>query len=432
MAILNQKFACYRLLLIGLFFFQWQSQKAFAGESSEAAFALYTQHKYAAAADSFERLIHSSPNSRLCYYAALSNRACGRSGRALQLFKYIASSYPNSTEARYAKQALDAAPKQQPVAAKNDNSELPDSVKNTLSPEMQKLLSTPMGKKAVEQAMKQQASQVETIRLAERKGLMDQTKVSAAVQQAGVSDNRAHGDKDQPFTAADIARDGSAGIDQTRYPNCWFESSMAALADLPRGQRLLSAMIKRKDESDYVVRFPNDGVEYNVTARHLLTSEVKDKALWASILEAAQIQKFPENKGAEGASGEQSRLEVGLGCITGCKAEIVYPRSSSVQELSAFIGGAIKSQNPVVCGTYNAAHFEGPIIVFPLHAYTIVGFDPARNMVTLRNPHGINSRRFELPSDPNHDEFEQLDGGLCKMSLSRFEKCFYSVARSFI
>jgi hypothetical protein len=352
--------------------------------------------------------------------------------RAQQLFKYIISSYPSSTEARYAKQALESMPKQNASAQASESSELPDAVKNTLSPEMQKLLSTPMGKKAVEQVMKQQASQVETIRLAEKKGLLDQTKVSAAVQQAGISDNRSHGDKEHPFTAADIARDGAAGIDQTRYPNCWFESSMAALADLPRGQRLLAAMIKRKGDSDYVVRFPNDGIEYNVTAQHLLTSEVKDKALWASILEAAQIQKFPDNKGAEGASGEQSRLEVGLGCITGCKAEIVYPRSTSIQELSAFIGGAIKSQNPVVCGTYNASHFDGAIIVFPLHAYTIVGFDPTRNMVTLRNPHGINSRRFELPSDPNHDEFEQLDGGLCKMSLPRFQKCFYSVARSFI
>lgn len=207
---------------------------------------------------------------------------------------------------------------------------------------------------------------------------------------------------------------------------------MAALAELPRGQRLIASMIRKKESNDYIVRFPNDGVEYAVTAKDLLVSGIKDKALWASIIECAEIKKFPDNKGAEGAGGDQSRLEVGLQCITGCKAEIVYPRNASVQELSSFIGGAIKSQNPVVAGTFNASHFDGPIIVFPLHAYTVVGFDPTRNMVTLRNPHGLGSQQFELPEDPKHEEFEQLDGGLCKMSLTRFQKCFHSVARSFI
>ena len=396
--------------------------------AADDAFSLYKQQKYAAAASSFEALIRVSPNSRTCYYAALSNKASGKSMRAQQLFQYIVTNYPNSAEAPYAKQALS---QYKTASSSSGGSELPASVRNAMPPEMQRLLNSAMGQRAVEQVMRDKAREIETIKMAESKGLMDQNRVNAAVQQAGAGDARAHGDKDRPFTPADIARDGSGGIDQSRFPNCWFEASMAALADLPRGQRLLSSMIQRRN-NDYVVRFPRDGVEYVITAEDLLNSGIKDKALWASIIECAEVKKFPNNKGAQGESGEQSRLEVGLQCITGCKAEMIHPRNSSVQELSSFISGALKSQNPVVAGTYPAAYFDGPIIVFPLHAYTIVGFDPARNMVTLRNPHGMNSESFELDSDPKHEEFEQLDGGLCKMNLARFQKCFYSMARSFI
>ena len=39
---------------------------------------------------------------------------------------------------------------------------------------------------------------------------------------------------DHPFTAADIARDGAGAIDQSDYPNCWFEASMSSLASLPQ------------------------------------------------------------------------------------------------------------------------------------------------------------------------------------------------------
>lgn len=400
-----------------------------APAEAQDAYALYAQKKYAAAAASFETLIRTSPSSRACYYAALSNKACGKSMRAQQLYQYIVSSYPNSAEAPYARQALEQIKKSAPASA--GSAQLPDSVRNAMPPEMQRLLNSAMGQKAIEQVMREKSDQIATIKQAEQKGLMDQSKVNAAVQQAGVADARAHGDKDRPFTPADIARDGAAGIDQSRYPNCWFEASMAALADLPRGQKLLSSMIRKRD-NDYIVRFPRDGVEYTVTAENLLNSGIKDKALWASIIECAEVQKFPNNKGSSGESGDQSRLEVGLQCITGCKAEIVHPRNASVAELSSFISGALKSQNPVVAGTYPAPYFDGPIIVFPLHAYTIVAFDPSKNMVTLRNPHGLNSENFELESDPKHEEFEQLDGGLCKMSLSRMQKCFHSVARSFI
>lgn len=147
----------------------------------------------------------------------------------------------------------------------------------------------------------------------------------------------------------------------------------------------------------------------------------------------AQVMKFPDNRGAEGATGDQSRLAVGLGCITGCKAQILHPGSADPQEISSFIGGAISSKNPIVCGTWDERHLSGmtPLVV-PRHAYTIIGFDPASNMITIRNPHGRNSDEFDLADDPGHRQFEMKEDGVFKMHLALFQKYFYQVCRSFI
>jgi hypothetical protein len=269
--------------------------------------------------------------------------------------------------------------------------------------------------------------QVKSIRQAEKTVAAVQAKQPkvAVVPQPKV------GTVENPFTAEDIAKDGARGIDQSRYPNCWFEASMAALSELPRGQKLLASLIRYKKNS-YVVRFPGDGVEYGVNDDELEDASIHDKARWASIIEYAQLQKFPDNAGANGADNEESRLAIGLGCITGCKAELLYPRTSSEEELSSFIGGAVKSQNPCVCATWDVGHMIGPQLVVPTHAYTIVGLDPAKQMIVLRNPHGIHSQFYELDKDPAHNSFEQMDDGIIKISIPLFKNYFHQVCRSFI
>jgi hypothetical protein len=391
------------------------------------AISLYTQHNYSAAASAFEPIIQKNPSPGLCYYAALSNRACAKEARARQLFQYVVQNYPKSVEASYCKQALLLGPKAAALPADNTQ-ELPETIKKVLSPEIQALLNTSAGKQAVSEIMQQRAGDAEAIKRAEKHGLLTDDTV-----RIGQQSTTPHGDGQHPFTQADIARDGASGIDQSRYPNCWFEASMSALAQLPRGQNLLASLIRSQDKDSYIVRFPNDGVEYVISQKDLAENGIKDNALWASIIECAELKKFPNNQGAQGAENDQSRLEVGLGCITGCKAEIVYPAHSSVEELSSFIGAAVKSQNPIVAGTLPLAYMAGlPIIVFPTHAYTIIDFDPSKNMITLRNPHGRRARRFDLPGDQQHLNFEQLENGVFKMSIAEFQKYFHSVARSFI
>lgn len=395
------------------------------------AYGLYTQQKYAASADAFESIIKKSPpNAKLYYFAVLANRAANRNSRAKQLAGYVIGHFGGSTESNYCKTMFpDVA-----GGAQAKEPDLPESVRAALPPAMQAMLQTPEGRAAVREAMAKDPKNFETVRQAEKQGLINQRTIKAA--KLAMTPKPVFGEKTgttRPFTAADIARDGAAGIDQSRFPNCWFEASMSALAELPRGQALMANMIRYGEKGSYVVRFPGDGNEYVVTQDFLDETGIHDKALWASIIECAQVQKFPGNAGAEGAQADQSRLEVGLQCITGCKAEVISPSTCSQQELSRFIGGAVSSKNPIVAGTYWAGVIGSlPELVVPQHAYTIIGFDAAKSMVMIRNPHGANSQRFASTTDPGHLEFEQLNDGVFKMSIPLFQKYFHSIARSFI
>ena len=73
-----------------------------------------------------------------------------------------------------------------------------------------------------------------------------------------------------------------------------------------------------------------------------------------------------------------------------------------------------------------------PPLVLPSHAYTITGFDAASGLITIRNPHGLNSERFTLSNDEHHQKFEQLNDGVFKLHVTLFPHYFAQVARAFI
>lgn len=370
-----------------------------------AAWDLYNQKKFAASADAFEALIKSStPNARLYYYAALANRACNRNARGKQLCQYIASTFVGSTEASYAQKLYPEAPPPAPPTTSDAAAAVPDALKGKSVAELMK---TEEGRKAVEEALAKK----------EAAAAASKAKVSAVVAQSKGGRPGA-----AVFSAEEIEKLGAGGIDQMYYPNCWFESSMSALAMLPRGRRLLSEMIRHGAKpGTFVVRFPGDGKEYPIDEEKLEKSGIHNKALWASLIECAQTMKFPDDDGGY--------LSDGLACLSGRPAETLRPSSASEQELTRFIQGAVTAQNPIICGTGDRI-YGLPRLVFPSHAYTIVGFEPATGLIKIRNPHGINSERFVLSSDPTHRKFEQLNDGVFKMHVSLFQQYFDEIARS--
>lgn len=382
-----------------------------AGPVSEtalrSAWALYTQQKYRESSDAFEQLIaNSTPSARLYYYAALANRACNRSARAKQLCQYIATTFASSPEAAYAQRLY---PGSAPQVASSGGSgegvggeadEVPASLKGLTA---EQLLQSEEGRNYIKQKAERQLASA---------------KVSPMV-----SKSKGGRQGERVFTAADIAREGANGIDQMYYPNCWFESTMSTLASLPRGQKLMADMVRYgPKEGTYVVRFPGDGNEYNISEKLLEEKGIHNKALWATLIECGQVLKFPHDNG--------NLLSEGLACLTGQKAQSLDPEDASEQELSSFIDGAVKSQNPIICATHNYIPSGQPYIVETNHAYTIIGFEPSSGMIKIRNPHGANSRRFSLKNDARHEKFEMMDDGVFKIHMSLFKKYFDEVARA--
>lgn len=373
-----------------------------------SAWALYGQNKYRESADAFEALIaSSSPNARLYYYAAISLRAANRNARAKQICQYVATNFPSTQEAAFAKKLYPDVVAPATASAEGGSDPVPDSLKGMTTEQM---LQTDEGKKYVAQQLMKKEGGAATTALASASPMVAKSKGGKVGERV--------------FSVAEIAKDGAGGIDQMYYPNCWFESSMSSLASLPRGQRMMADMVRYgPKEGTYVVRFPGDGKEYLIDEEKLEKSGIHDKSLWATLIECAQIMKFRARGGY---------LSEGLAALTGAKAQTIDPESASEQEISLFIDGAVKSQNPVICGTSHSIPRGMPEIVCTGHAYTIIGFEPSNGMIKIRNPHGANSQRFSMPNDPTHQKFEQLDDGVFKIHLSLFKEYFDEVAKAHI
>ncbi|QQR59592.1 MAG: hypothetical protein IPG59_08925 [Candidatus Melainabacteria bacterium] len=368
-----------------------------AGPTAASALAKYNEKKYVESADAFESVLKTSPPSvQLCYHAALANFAANRRGRSRQLCQYIVQNFGTTREANFAKKLF-------PELAVAPKSE-------TKTEDKTKTADAQTGESKSKSTRKKKSD--------------DDDEEDAETPKFAIDKNARRGAL--AFTPQQIAADGASGIDQAFNPNCWFEASMAALAELPKGQRLIASMIKIGDANTYIVRFPGDGQEYKITEQELSKVGVSDKSLWAALIECAQVKKFPDNEGSRDIS-------IGMGCITGCKAQSINPTKESAQELSSFIAGAVSSKNPIICATdagFKTASL--PDLVVNSHAYTIIGFDAASGMITMRNPHGKHSRKYTLADDPNHRKFEWVGKGVFKMHISLFQKYFDEVCRSFI
>lgn len=374
-----------------------------AGTADEAAirnaYSLYVQKKFVPAADAFEVLVRTStPSSRLYYYAAAANKAAGRIQRAQQLCQYITTNFSSSQEAVHAQQLFQSAPTA--VASASPVNGLPSHLKGK---SIDELMETEEGRMALKTAMASvPASGART----------------SGVSKTTTSVSKTPRPRDAAFTAEIIAAEGANGIIPfIKRPDAGLECSMAAMALLPRGREILADMIRCPSSQDiYIVRFPNSSTDYQITPEKIESYHMKDKALWATLIHAAARENPAYN------------LEQGLSMMTGHAAEKIFANSISEPALALFIGDAIRNQHPIVC--LSTDKVPKPELVEEFAGYTITGFDSASGMVTLRNPHAGNSRRFRLEEDPHRKKFDQMNDGYFKMHISLFPKYFKEVARS--
>ena len=405
-----------RFLLPALLVIQSTLMVSAAGPADEKAirnaWTLYTQQKYVSAADAFEAIIRvSTPNARLYYYSAAASKMAGRTPRAKQLCQYITTNFSTSPEATYVQKLF---PEDAPqTAAASPTPGLPAHLKGK---SVDELMQTEEGRLALKNAMN--AGGTASGAASSSGTASSSSRVAAATSKGGGALPRG-----QVFTDDIVAVDGAEGITHFgSYSMSEFECSLAAMALLPKGRKMLAAMIRcpSPGQDVYIVRFPGNGGEYQVTPQKMEEYGIKDKALWATLIHCA-----------EWMSNSQGDFNDGLSLLTGKTAEVMHTNVTTEQALIKFIDEAVKAQNPVVCQA--ASNFGTlPQLAERSESYTITAFDSSSGMITIRNPHGANSRRFRLKDDPEGKKFVQLNDGVFKMHASIFPRYFAELARSSI
>lgn len=397
-----------------------------AGVASEAdirsAWALYTQQKFAPSADAFENLVRSSsPNSRLYYYAAAANKAAGRTPRAKQLSQYVLTNFGASAEAAHVVKLFPELSPSQPAAASSPSG-LPNHLKGK---SIDELMKTEEGRNALKAALVSGGSQSTSGGAATGGAAAARSVASGGAGRSSVSNSSSDKSstssitrpRDAAFTAEIIGAEGAEGITHFGSSFDSFECALAAMTFLPRGREILASMIRCPSSQDiYMVRFPGTGHEYQITPQKMEQYQMKDKALWATLLHCAYAESPAQG------------IEQNLTLLTGHPSEKLLATNITEQGLVQFLSDAVKKQHPIICISDDKG--SGESLVEYYQGYTITGFDSNTGMITLRNPHGANSRRFRMKTDAQHKKFEQLNDGYLKMHVSLFPLYFKEVAKS--
>lgn len=240
----------------------------------------------------------------------------------------------------------------------------------------------------------------------------------------------------QSSEIGDFMSGAADAIDQGHYPDCWFESSVGAVAQTQRGQELISKMITGSPSNNtFTVAFPDDtSAPVAITTQECAGLKLKDSGEWAKILEGAAIKRFPELK--QGKAGlrrlmqkEQvsSSSQIGLKAMTGRQPMTIQTASTSEEGLARLLSENMRLQLPTVAGSYEPNQMPDPnhIVLVPNHCYAVLAFDASRHLVTLRNPWGKNSSpNFPFLPLPGQTAagISDIGGGIIRMNLSQFKK----------
>jgi hypothetical protein len=229
---------------------------------------------------------------------------------------------------------------------------------------------------------------------------------------------------------------GAQGIDQGAHDDCWFESAVAACARTENGCRLLSDMIEQSPSGGYTVTFLDQPDHpYPVTRAEITKYHVKDNALWADILEAGMIRRFPAmqngkvgNAHIHALYGNQSVL--GLKILTGHEPSLLETATTDPAVLAAAMERNIAMRIPMTAGTKST---ENPKVMVPSHCYTVMAYDARSKVVTLRNPWGKNNNA-KLPELPQPGQIRggvtDIGGGVISMNMAHFVKYYRGLTYS--
>lgn len=236
-------------------------------------------------------------------------------------------------------------------------------------------------------------------------------------------------------------------IQQGEYGTCTILAAAAAMAANPAGKQALFEMISEKPDGSFVVHFPAEKpvtVKRPTDAELILHASSGPDGLWLSVLEKAFVKRMEHQ--LQGKSEEEVEkavnsgyyLSEGIRLLTGHQAQDGNIPGTPLPQLRSFVVQTL-AEKRVLLVTLNpeSAQAKDKALkektkrneeiyadgLVGLHAYSVIGFDPATDTITLRNPW-------------NHTELlgkdgkaaDGVDDGVFSVKLEVFHNLFSDIA----
>ncbi|MGE3726786.1 MAG: C2 family cysteine protease [Candidatus Sericytochromatia bacterium] len=236
-------------------------------------------------------------------------------------------------------------------------------------------------------------------------------------------------------------------IQQGEYGTCTLLAAAAAMAANPAGKQALFEMISEKPDGSFVVNFPGEkpvAVKRPTDAELILHASSGPDGLWLSVLEKAFVKRMESQM--QGKSEEEVEkavnsgyyLSEGIRLLTGNKAQDGSIPGTPLPQLRSFVAQTV-SENRILLVTLNpdSAQAKEKALkektkrneeiyadgLVGLHAYSVIGFDPSTDTITLRNPWN----HTELLGK-NGKAADGVDDGVFSVKLADFQKLFSDIA----
>lgn len=230
-------------------------------------------------------------------------------------------------------------------------------------------------------------------------------------------------------------------IHQGKMGNCFSLAPLAALAH-QRPDYIRTEMIRPQADGSIAVRLGNEEVKVSppTDVEIALCSGNEDGGLWVNVYEKAAGEAHNAKKPADkrDATGLDALSRGGsagtqLAFITGremyrvsCKFAKEKDLSQTdyekhMTELRTALTSAVKEKRLMTCGTLKTS-IPG---ITPNHAYAILSYDSATDVIRLWNPHGDTR---QAKGEPGPQNGYPITDGIFEMPLSVFVKEFAGTA----
>lgn len=236
-------------------------------------------------------------------------------------------------------------------------------------------------------------------------------------------------------------------VKQGDIGNCFFVASLASLANTSKGQQSIRDMVTKNDDGSFTVTFPGDkshpisvtqqDIEENVANGNVEESSDALMQVQTAFLKYDRAEQYGEGINAIQHSGipvfaqirdAGSALHLLTGEDTASKVSGVINSNFNLgganrENVARFIQQAFENGQPVIAGTPPWA--DEPIV--SSHVYSVLGYDPATDMVTVRNPWGHNDGHGIDEVGDSKNGITNIGDGKLTMSYETFFRNFDEV-----